>query len=160
MPPAAARIAERLGRAAPSGSELLDRWVGDGYVRRDAEIVALTPSGSELANKMVRRHQLAERLLTGVIVRECHKAHHEAVRSERVISDHAEFRRVALLRDPSTCPHGSPIPGAARAIGVPAQRRPSGVPGRGPDGAQVPEIEDDSAALGPELSRRLYAVAA
>ena len=35
VPVIQARIAERLGRSAPSVSEMLDRLIEDGYVTRD-----------------------------------------------------------------------------------------------------------------------------
>jgi DtxR family transcriptional regulator, Mn-dependent transcriptional regulator len=116
-----ARIAERLGRSAPSVSEMLERLADDGYVRRDGRVVALTPKGSELAKKVVRRHRLAERLLTDVIGLEWYKVHREAGRWEHVISDDVEVRLVELLGDPSTCPHGNPIPGSAHAAPPAAQ---------------------------------------
>ena len=114
VPPIQARIAQRLGRSAPSVSEMLDRLADDGYVRRDGRVVELTPKGAELAEKVVRKHRLAERLLVDVIGLEWHKAHREAGRWEHVISDEVEARLVELLGDPETCPHGNPIPGARR----------------------------------------------
>jgi DtxR family Mn-dependent transcriptional regulator len=107
-----ARIAERLGRSAPSVSEMLDRLTDDGYIRREGRVVELTEKGSMLAEKVVRRHRLAERLLVDVIGLEWHKVHNEAGRWEHVISDDVEARLVILLGDPSTCPHGNPIPGS------------------------------------------------
>ncbi len=107
-----ARIAERLGRSAPSVSEMLDRLTDDGYVRRDGRVIELTDKGSTLAEKVVRRHRLAERLLVDVIGLEWHKVHNEAGRWEHVISDDVEARLVVLLDNPTTCPHGNPIPGS------------------------------------------------
>ncbi len=114
VPPIQARIAERLGRSAPSVSEMLERLADDGYVRRDGRVVELTPKGAALAEKVVRKHRLAERLLVDVIGLEWHKAHREAGRWEHVISDEVEARLVELLGDPATCPHGNPIPGTRR----------------------------------------------
>ncbi|MGH8980353.1 MAG: metal-dependent transcriptional regulator [Acidimicrobiales bacterium] len=115
-----ARIAERLGRSAPSVSEMLDRLADDGYVRRDGRVVELTDKGSALAEKVVRKHRLAERLLADVIGLEWYKVHSEAGRWEHVISDDVEARLVVLLDDPATCPHGNPIPGSGhRAPGAP-----------------------------------------
>lgn len=111
-PPIQARIAERLGRSAPSVSEMLDRLAEDGYVRREGRVVELTDKGSHLAEKVVRKHRLAERLLADVIGLEWHKVHREAGRWEHVISDDVEARLVQLLGDPATCPHGNPIPGS------------------------------------------------
>jgi DtxR family transcriptional regulator, iron-dependent repressor len=112
VPVIQARIAERLGRSAPSVSEMLDRLIDEGYVRRDGRRLDLTESGRALAEKVVRKHRLAERLLVDVIGLEWHKVHREAGRWEHVISDDVEARLVELLGDPATCPHGNPIPGA------------------------------------------------
>lgn len=112
VPVIQARIAERLGRSAPSVSEMLDRLIIDGYVTRDRRRLSLTESGRTLAEKVVRKHRLAERLLVDVIGLEWHKVHREAGRWEHVISDDVEARLVELLGDPATCPHGNPIPGA------------------------------------------------
>jgi len=117
-----ARIAERLGRSAPSVSEMLDRLVVDGYVIRKGRAVELTQKGSDLAAKVVRKHRLAERLLVDVIGLEWHKVHKEAGRWEHVISDDVEARLVILLGDPGTCPHGNPIPGAAITTSIEGQR--------------------------------------
>jgi DtxR family Mn-dependent transcriptional regulator len=117
-----ARIAERLGRSAPSVSEMLDRLADDGYVRREGRVVELTPKGSVLAEKVVRKHRLAERLLVDVIGLDWHKVHKEAGRWEHVISDDVEERLIVLLGDPGTCPHGNPIPGSASPATGLAQR--------------------------------------
>jgi DtxR family Mn-dependent transcriptional regulator len=115
VPVIQARIAERLGRSAPSVSEMLDRLIEDGYVTREGRRLSLTDSGRALAEKVVRKHRLAERLLVDVIGLEWHKVHREAGRWEHVISDDVEARLVELLGDPATCPHGNPIPGSHSA---------------------------------------------
>jgi DtxR family Mn-dependent transcriptional regulator len=115
VPVIQARIAERLGRSAPSVSEMLERLIDDGYVSRQGRRLDLTESGRALAEKVVRKHRLAERLLVDVIGLEWHKVHREAGRWEHVISDDVEARLVELLGDPATCPHGNPIPGSGSA---------------------------------------------
>jgi DtxR family Mn-dependent transcriptional regulator len=122
VPVIQARIAERLGRSAPSVSEMLERLVEDGYVVRDRRRLSLTERGQTLAEKVVRKHRLAERLLVDVIGLEWHKVHREAGRWEHVISDDVEARLVELLGDPATCPHGNPIPGSASAAPTAATR--------------------------------------
>ena len=116
VPVIQARIAERLGRSAPSVSEMLDRLTEDGYVTRDGRRLSLTDSGRALAEKVVRKHRLAERLLVDVIGLEWSKVHREAGRWEHVISDDVEARLVELLGDPATCPHGNPIPGSGNRV--------------------------------------------
>ena len=106
-----ARIAERLGVSRPAVSEMIRRMEAEGLVDIDRTI-RLTTSGSELAITVVRRHRLAERLLTDVLGLSWAEAHQEAGRWEHVISDNVEAALVKLLDDPTTCPHGNPIPGS------------------------------------------------
>ena len=107
-----ARLAERLGHSAPSVSEMIRRLRDEGYVEVLDRSVNLTGKGRARAESVVRKHRLAERLLTDVIGLEWHKAHVEACRWEHVISDEVEARLVELLGHPTTCPHGNPIPGS------------------------------------------------
>ena len=107
-----ARLAERLGHAPPSVSEMIGRLRGDGFLETEGRALRLTSKGRKRAESVVRKHRLAERLLTDVIGLEWHKTHLEACRWEHVISDDVEARLVVLLGNPSTCPHGNPIPGA------------------------------------------------
>jgi DtxR family transcriptional regulator, Mn-dependent transcriptional regulator len=108
-----ARLAERLSKSPPAVSEMLDRLAADGYIRLSRRQISLTPKGFDLAESVLRKHRLAERLLVDVIGLPWHKAHEEAGRLEHVISDDVEARLVLLLGDPATCPHGNRIPGSA-----------------------------------------------
>jgi DtxR family Mn-dependent transcriptional regulator len=112
VPVIQARLAERLDKAAPSVSEMLDRLEGDELIARVGRQITLTATGRHLAESVARKHRLAERLLVDVIGLDWEKAHVEAGRWEHVISDEVEARLVELLGNPSTCPHGNPIPGA------------------------------------------------
>ena len=106
-----ARLAERLGHSAPTVSEMVRRLRDDGYLELERRVITLTRQGQQRAESVVRKHRLAERLLTDVIGLEWHKAHIEAGRWEHVISDEVEGLLVKLLDNPTTCPHGNPIPG-------------------------------------------------
>lgn len=107
-----ARIAERIGVSRPAVSEMIRRLEAEGLVDVDGT-VRLTGDGTRLAERVVRRHRLAERLLTDVLGLSWADAHEEAGRWEHVISDAVEAALVRLLDDPTTCPHGNPIPGSA-----------------------------------------------
>ncbi len=107
-----ARLAERVGHSAPSVSEMIGRLKTGGYVTVEGRAVRMTAKGRIRAESVVRKHRLAERLLTDVIGLPWHKAHIEACRWEHVISDEVEDRLIELLHNPTTCPHGNPIPGA------------------------------------------------
>src|SRR5947209_20418517 len=82
-----ARLAERLGHSRPSVSETVKRLRDEGYVEVKGRSIVLTDAGRSRAESVVRKHRLAERLLTDVIGLEWHKVHMEAGRWEHVISD-------------------------------------------------------------------------
>jgi DtxR family transcriptional regulator, Mn-dependent transcriptional regulator len=107
-----ARLAERLDHSAPAVSEMIRRLRDEGYIIAEGRALQLTAEGRTLAESVVRKHRLAERLLTDIIGLPWEKSHLEACRWEHVISDEVEARLVELLGHPRTCPHGNPIPGA------------------------------------------------
>ncbi len=107
-----ARIAERLDVSRPAVSEMVKRLETSGLVSSGATI-ALTEEGHSLAETVVRRHRIAERFLTDILELSWASAHHEAGKWEHVISADVEAAMVAKLNDPTTCPHGNPIPGSA-----------------------------------------------
>ena len=107
-----ARLAERLGHSAPAVSEMIRRLREEGYVEVKGRSLVLTARGRSKAESVVRKHRLAERLLTDIIGLPWDKAHLEAGRWEHVISDEVEALLVKRLGNPTTCPHGNPIPGS------------------------------------------------
>ena len=106
-----ARIAERLNVSRPAVSEMIRRLSAEGLIDTD-DGIALTPSGVELAQRVVRRHRLAERFLTDTLGLSWAEAHHEAGKWEHIMSDSVEEALDRLLGSPTTCPHGNPIPGS------------------------------------------------
>jgi DtxR family Mn-dependent transcriptional regulator len=110
--PIRARLVERLGLSAPAVSETVARLEQEGLLTvAGNRTLELSDHGRELARSVMRKHRLAERLLTDVIGLEFEQVHVEACRWEHVISDRVEERLVELLHSPSTDPHGNPIPG-------------------------------------------------
>ncbi len=106
-----ARIAERLLVSRPAVSEMIRRLEAEGLIVNDGRIV-LTMSGRELAERVVRRHRLAERFLTDVLQLSWAEAHHEAGKWEHIMSQSVEEAIDRMLGNPTTCPHGNPIPGS------------------------------------------------
>lgn len=107
-----ARIAERLGVSRPAVSEMVHRLQTEGLVIGRAGTVKLSASGKRLAERVVRRHRVAERFLTDILGISSPDAHHEAGKWEHVLSEKVEAAMLKLLGDPTTCPHGNPIPGS------------------------------------------------
>jgi DtxR family Mn-dependent transcriptional regulator len=110
-----ARVAERLHVSRPAVSEMIKRMQAEGFVALDGTAINLTADGRLLAEQVVRRHRLAERLLTDILGLSWADAHVEAGKWEHVISEPVERAINRLLDNPTTCPHGNPIPGSSYA---------------------------------------------
>ncbi len=112
--PLRARIAERLGHSGPTVSQTVARMERDGLlvVSGDRHL-ELTEAGMGKAVRVMRKHRLAERLLTDVIGLDWEFVHEEACRWEHVMSERVERRLAALLDHPHFDPYGNPIPGLA-----------------------------------------------
>ena len=106
-----ARIAERLMVSRPAVSEMIKRMADEGFVAVAHNAISLTDAGRRLAERVVRRHRLAERFLTDILELSWADAHKEAGKWEHVISEPVEKAINRVLGDPTTCPHGNPIPG-------------------------------------------------
>lgn len=107
-----ARLAEDLGVSPPTVTEMLRRLRSKGYVEEDSKRgIVLTERGREAAEVLIRRHRLSERLLTDVLGFSWSRAHDEACRLEHAISGEVEEGLIKALKNPTTCPHGNPIPG-------------------------------------------------
>jgi DtxR family Mn-dependent transcriptional regulator len=111
----AARVAERAGVSLPTAWATLRRMQRDGLVKlRDRHDVHLTRQGKEAAESIKRRHFLTERLLVDILGMDWADAHEEAHRIEHAVSPRVEELIMALLGNPTTCPHGNPFPGLPR----------------------------------------------
>ena len=120
--PISARLAEDLGVTPPAVTAALKRMTHGGFLRVERNgRIALTPKGRKIAEHLVLRHRLAEKLLTDVIGLEWSRAHEEAERLEHGVS--AEVAALLLKRfgREGRCPHGVPLFG-----GLPKLRRKYG----------------------------------
>ena len=120
--PISARLAEDLGVTPPAVTAALKRMTRGGFLRVERSgRIALTPKGKKIAEHLVLRHRLAEKLLTDVIGLEWSRAHEEAERLEHGVS--AEVAALLLKRfgRESRCPHGVPLFG-----GLPKLRKKYG----------------------------------
>nr|WP_301539853.1 metal-dependent transcriptional regulator [Nocardioides sp. zg-DK7169] len=110
--PLRARIAERLHQSGPTVSQTVARMERDGLLTVEGDRhLELTAEGQRLATRVMRKHRLAERLLTDVIGLDWELVHEEACRWEHVMSETVERRLLELLGQPTESPYGNPIPG-------------------------------------------------
>jgi len=72
--------------------------------------VKLTEKGRKLALKVLRKHRLAERLLTDILHIDWSEAHDAACKLEHAIAPDIIKPLEKTLGHPQTCPHGNPIP--------------------------------------------------
>lgn len=114
-PVISARLAEFLSLSGASVSEMIHRLEREGLVRLNGrKEIVLTDRGTEVAAGIVRRHRLIERMLTDLLGYDWWATHEEAERLEHAISPEMERRLSERLGDPTTCPHGNPMPGRRR----------------------------------------------
>src|SRR3990172_7218925 len=107
-----ARLSRRMRVTPHTAWATVRRMARDGLVTLDGKkVIHFTPKGHELAEDIVKRHRLAERFLCDVLGLGWAEAHEEAHRFEHAITPRLEGRIFALAGNPTTCPHGSPIPG-------------------------------------------------
>jgi DtxR family transcriptional regulator, Mn-dependent transcriptional regulator len=112
-----ARIGERLGLAPATVSEGVKRLVAEGYVTVEgARDISLTDEGQQIAEALVRRHRLAERMLVDILGIQWHLCHEQAEDWEKVMTPEVEEAILAKLEGEPTCPHGNPIPGTTSSI--------------------------------------------
>ncbi len=106
-----ARIVERLHQSGPTVSQTVARMERDGLlVVNPDRTIEFTPEGHAQAVNVMRKHRLAECLLTQVIGLDTALVHDEACRWEHVISDEVEKRLIDILDDPGNSPYGNAIP--------------------------------------------------
>ncbi len=119
--PLRARIAERLHQSGPTVSQTVARMERDGLVHVDEDRhLELSHEGRTHAIRVMRKHRLAERLLTDVIGLDWELVHEEACRWEHVISEEVERRLIEILNNPTESPYGNPIPGLVELGATPA----------------------------------------
>ena len=116
--PMRARIAERLGQSGPTVSQTVARMERDGLLSvEDDRHLVLSATGRDHAERVMRRHRLAECLLVDVIGLDLADVHAEACRWEHVMSEAVEERLLEVLDHPTMSPFGNPIPGLDKLRG-------------------------------------------
>src|SRR5205823_2216330 len=69
--------------------------------------ITLTDGGHEIAERLLHRHHLIERMLTEIFGMEWYKVHDEAEQLEHAVSSDFERRLIEKLGTGEACPHGN-----------------------------------------------------
>lgn len=104
----AATLARWLHVSAPAVTMAIRRLKRDGliHVATDGEIT-LKKQGREIAERVLQRHHLIERMLTEIFGMEWYKVHDEAEQLEHAVSSDFERRLIEKLGQSQACPHGN-----------------------------------------------------
>jgi len=81
-----------------------------GMIRLDEDNLTLTEEGLEEARGCVRRHRLAERLLSDILDGGDAQIHAASCKFEHGLHRGLEEKVCTILGHPRACPHGKPIP--------------------------------------------------
>ena len=112
-----ARLARWMRVTPPTAWATVQRMNKQGMVEiDDKKTIHLTPRGRELAESVARRHRLSERFLNDVLGLGWAEAHAEAHHFEHAMTPVIEASVVKILGNPTTGPHGSPIPGTGATL--------------------------------------------
>lgn len=104
----AATLTRWLNVSAPAVTMAIRRLKRDTLINVGEEgQITLTPEGWEIANRLLNRHHLIERMLTEIFGMEWYKVHDEAEQLEHAVSADFERRLVERLGAGAACPHGN-----------------------------------------------------
>lgn len=104
-------LADRLGISAVSATEMVHRIATQGLVEhKPYKGVHLTEDGLRRAMIVIRRHRLWERFLTNNLGLPWEEVHDLACRLEHAAGQSVIDALAGFLGEPTTCPHGNPIP--------------------------------------------------
>jgi DtxR family transcriptional regulator, Mn-dependent transcriptional regulator len=94
----------------PEARAVLERMIHEGLVAVTGEALRLSEIGEALAEGIIRRHRLTERLLMELFELSEEEAESEACKLEHLLSPAVTDSVCSFLGHPPVCPHGKPIP--------------------------------------------------
>ena len=119
----AATLSRWLNVTAPAVTMAIKRLKRDALILVGEEgHITLTAAGREIANRILNRHHLIERMLTEIFGMEWYKVHEEAEQLEHAVSSDFERRLVEKLGAGEACPHGNRV-----GLDTPADRHRRGL---------------------------------
>ena len=95
-----------VNRDEPAIEELMKL----GFIRKDIGHIHLLDKGKPYALAAIRRHRLAERLMTDVLYIKKQDVNEVSCKFEHLLHKGLEDNVCAILGHPKVCPHGKPIP--------------------------------------------------
>ncbi len=99
--------------AVDFGERDLSPLVTKRMIIRDGETLLLTEAGRAIAEKIVRRHRIAEILVTSILKHKAGEKERIACEVEHNLQPEVEEAICTLLGHPEFCPDGKPIPRGA-----------------------------------------------
>jgi DtxR family Mn-dependent transcriptional regulator len=109
--------------SAPAVTMAIKRLKRDGLITVGADgRLGLTGNGREIANRLLDRHHLIERMLSEIFGLEWYKVHEEAEHLEHAVSADFERKLAEKLGYGGACPHGNMV-----GMDSPAERRRRGL---------------------------------
>ena len=94
----------------PEARAVLNQMMKEGLFEMDGDILNFKEKGEALAEGIVRRHRLTERLLMELFEMSEEEAEEEACKLEHILSPAVTDSVCSFLGHPPVCPHGKPIP--------------------------------------------------
>ncbi|MFN8571597.1 MAG: metal-dependent transcriptional regulator [Gemmatimonadaceae bacterium] len=139
-------IAQRLQIAPASVSGMVRRLAEQGLVDYEKyRGVRLTDAGRRAALRTIRRHRVIEAYLVQALGYTWDSVHEEAERLEHAATDDLIDRMAKAIGEPSTDPHGAPIPTRDGLVDEGRHRRLSDLqPGQR---ARITRVGDEDPAL-------------
>ena len=105
-----ATLARWLNVSAPAVAMAIRRLKRDGMIAVDGEgRITLTTEGRDIANRLLNRHHLIERMLTEIFGMKWYQVHEEAEQLEHAVSEEFERLLVQKLGADGACPHGNQV---------------------------------------------------
>ena len=106
----AATLSRWLGVSAPAVTMAIRRLKRDELIRvAPSGEITLRREGRKIADRLLKRHHLIERMLTEVFGMEWYKVHEEAEQLEHAVSADFERKLQEKLGDGESCPHGNRV---------------------------------------------------
>jgi DtxR family transcriptional regulator, Mn-dependent transcriptional regulator len=94
----------------PEARAVLNQMMREGFFEMEGNRLILKDKGEALAEGIVRRHRLTERLLMELFEMSEEEAEEEACKLEHILSPAVTDSVCTFLGHPPVCPHGKPIP--------------------------------------------------